>query len=125
MKELQIPVEIPTQNVTERGRTWRARAASTKKRRASWRAWCSSKMMIEGVTPAAGPRTLHIIAYRAQRCKDIANLIGGAKACIDGLVDAHLLLDDQDSMASITYEQRVASKSPTKRPHTTIQIIKE
>ena len=125
MKELQIPVEIPTQNVTERGRTWRARAAATKKRRAAWRTLCSRKMMIEGVAPAEGPRSIHIIAYRSQRCKDIANLIGGAKACIDGLVDARLLLDDQDSMASITYEPRVASTSPTTRPHTTIQIIKD
>ena len=71
---------------------------------------------------ANGPRALHIVAYRKQRCADIANLIGGAKACIDGMTDAGLLVDDRDQLARITYEQQVTSRSPTKKPHTTIQV---
>lgn len=120
--KLEIPLEIPTQNATERGRTWRARAAGTKSRRNTWCHWCRSKMVIAGVKEAKGKRWLHVIAYRSQRCADIANLIGGFKSCLDGLVDAGLLMDDRDILAEITYEQQVASKSPTKKPHTTIII---
>jgi hypothetical protein len=85
------------------------------------------EMRRAGVVRADGPRALHIISYRARRCSDTANLIGGAKACIDGMTDAGLLVDDRDSMARITYEQQVSSKSPTKKPHTVLIIedIKE
>ena len=122
MIELQIAAEIPSQNATGAGRTWRARAAAIKKVRTLWRTWAMVEMRRTGVTKATGPRALHIIAYRTQRCADIANLIGGAKACIDGMTDAGLLIDDRDSLARITYEQQVASKSPTKTKHTTVQV---
>jgi Holliday junction resolvase RusA-like endonuclease len=127
MIELHIPVEIPSQNSTGQGRTWQARAANTKRTRNLWRTWTMVEMRRAGVVRADGPRSLHIIAYRTQRCADIANLIGGAKACIDGMTDAGLLVDDRDSLARITYEQQVASKSPTKKPHTALVIedIKE
>lgn len=117
-----ILAEIPSQNVTEKGRSWRGRAAKTKARRALWRMLCASGMAQAGIPPATGPRLVHVVAYRRQRCKDIANLIGGAKACIDGMVDAGLLLDDQDSKARITYEQDVASASPTRQPCTRITV---
>lgn len=120
---LEIPVEIPSQNATGGGRTWRARAVAIKKVRTLWRTWTMVEMRRAGAPIATGPRSLHIIAYRTQRCADIANLIGGAKACIDGMTDAGLLVDDRDSLARITYEQQVASKSPTKKPHTSIQVI--
>lgn len=80
-------------------------------------------MFLVKLPRATGHRSIHIIAYRLRRCADVANLIGGAKPCVDGLVDAGLLVDDRDSMATITYEQQVASKSPTGLPHTTIQIL--
>jgi hypothetical protein len=117
---LEIPLEIPSQNTTGKGRTWHARAAATRKVRKKWFQMTWIKMHSEGIPSASGPRSLHIIAYRKRRCADTANLIGGAKAAIDGMVDAKLLVDDRDSCARITYEQQVASKSPSKKPHTTL-----
>jgi hypothetical protein len=120
--ELQIPFEIPSQNTTDRGRTHHARAAKKRGIRNAWALYTRSEMNRLGVPAPDGPRRLHIIAYRTQRCHDTSNLIGGAKACVDGMADAGLVLNDRDSLAHITYEQQVASKSPTRRPHTTIQI---
>jgi hypothetical protein len=119
---LDIPLEIPSQNTIGGGRTWKINAAKTAKRRALWRTWCALEMRRAGVPRATGPRSIHVLAYRTQRCKDDANLRGGAKACIDGCVDAGLLLDDDDRLARITYEQSTAGKSPTKKPHTIITI---
>lgn len=115
-----IPAEVPSQNETEKGRGWRGRAAKTKARRNLWRALCASGMSYAGIPIATGPRIVHIVAYRRQRCRDIANLIGGAKACVDGMVDAGLMQDDRDSKARITYRQDVASASPTRQPCTLI-----
>lgn len=117
-----ILAEIPSQNVTEKGRSWLGRAAKTKARRNLWRILCASGMAQVRIPAATGPRLVHIVAYRRQRCKDIANLIGGAKACVDGMVDAGLMLDDQDSKARITYQQDVASASPTRQPCTLIRV---
>lgn len=118
---LWIPLEIPSQNALK-GRNWRAVAAATKRRRAAWAWACAAAMRKVGCPPAKGPRSLHIIAYRRQRCRDIANLIGGAKACIDGLVDAGLLVDDSDKLAEISYDQRALKRSPTKRACTQIIV---
>lgn len=122
MIELHIPVEIPSQNQTGKGRTWRVRAAGVKRLRVLWCCWGRVVMGEAKVPKATGRRSLHIVAYRKQRCADIGNLIGGAKACIDGLVDAGLLVDDRDTKACITYEQHSAGKSPTKKPHTILRI---
>lgn len=122
MIELQIPAQIPSQNATGSGSNWRVRAWGTRTLRGLWHTWTMVEMRRAGVTKATGPRALHIIAYRTQRCADTANLIGGAKACVDGMTDAGLLVDDRDRLARITYEQQVASKSPTKKPHTTVQV---
>ncbi|HAT10313.1 MAG TPA: hypothetical protein DCS97_06915 [Planctomycetes bacterium] len=121
MTVLRIPLEAPSQNNLG-GRTWRARAGHTKTTRANWRMMAASQMILLAIPKATGPRRLHIIAYRKQRCRDIANLIGGMKACIDGLVDAGLLVDDRDGMASITYEQGVVSTSPTGHVCTLIHV---
>jgi len=117
-----IPLETPSQNTTERGHNWRARAHATKERRTMWRMFCIGQMAHHGVPPAKGKRSMHILSYRKRRCADIANLIGGAKACVDGLADAGLVTDDRDSKARITYAQEVASKSPNKQPCTIIEI---
>jgi len=119
---ITIPLEIPSQNATGKGRTWRARAAATKKLRTAWHYHGIVAMGRACIMKATSPRALHIIAYRTRRCADIANLIGGAKACVDGLVDAGLLVDDRDTMAAITYEQHAAGKSPTKKPCTIITV---
>ena len=120
--KLEIALQVPSQNTTGIGSTWQARASGIKKLRTLWRLVTGNQMRLAFAPKATGPRTMHIIAYRTQRCADIANLIGGAKSCIDGMVDAGLLLDDRDSLAQITYEQQVASKSPTKKKHTTIIV---
>lgn len=107
-----IPAEIPSQNETERGRTHIIRASIKRRIRNQW-CWMAQCLMAEkGIPRATGPRRLILTAYRVQRCRDVANLIGGAKACIDGLVDACLLQDDGDAHARITYRQDVASASP-------------
>jgi hypothetical protein len=122
---LIIPFDIPTQNETERGRTHYVRAAKTARRRAMWRLACQSEMVRTGLRPATGKRRLHITTYKARRCDDIANVIGGGKACVDGLVDAGLLTDDADREACITYGQGVASKSPTGRTCTVLDVSDE
>jgi hypothetical protein len=119
---ITIPLEIPSQNATGKGRTWRARAAATKRVRTAWRYHCLVAMAQVCAMKATAFRSLHIIAYRKQRCADIANLIGGAKACVDGMVDAGLLVDDRDTMARITYEQHAAGKSPNRRPCTILTV---
>lgn len=122
MIALEIPVEIPSQNATGGGKTWRVRAVNTKAIRTLWHAWARMEMHRLRLPRATGVRAIHIIAYRTTRCADIANLIGGAKACVDGMTDAGLLVDDRDTLARITYEQHVVSKSPTKKKHTTVQV---
>lgn len=107
-----IPLQIPSQNDTERGRSCRGRAAKTKERRNTWALHCKFRMAQANILPATGPRKLTITAYRKRLCYDIGNLIGGGKSCVDGLVDARLLLDDRDSKAAISYNQMLASVSP-------------
>ena len=119
---ITIPFEIPSQNVTEKGRNWRGRAAKTKARRWAWNVACRQEMARAGIHIATAPRFIHITAYRKRFCSDIANLIGGSKACVDGLVDAGLLLDDRDSKAGNTYAQALASAHPSKKPCTVIGI---
>jgi hypothetical protein len=122
MPTITIPLEIPSQNVTSQGRDWRMRALQTKKRRTAWRIHAQAEMMRQRIPRATGQRALHVVAYRRRRCSDIANLIGGAKACVDGLVDAGLLTDDRDTAARITYEQRLASEHASKRPCAVLTI---
>lgn len=119
---IEIPLEIPSQNTTSKGKHWRARVARTRATRSKWRQYAALAMRMVQCPVATGPRAIHIVAYRKQRCADIANLIGGAKACIDGLCDAGLLLDDRDQLASITYEQHARSKHPRKTVGTIITI---
>jgi hypothetical protein len=121
MKTIIVHLEAPSQNNIG-GRTWRARAGATKTTRANWRMMTASQMTAHGIAKATGHRSLAIVAYRKQRCRDIANLIGGMKACIDGMVDAGLLVDDCGDMATITYDQGTASQSPTGKPCTVIEV---
>lgn len=112
MWALTIPLEVPSQNQTERGRCHFARARRTKHTRAAWACCCRSEMARLGIPVATGKRSLRVLAYRKRLCLDIANLIGGFKACADGLVDAGLLQDDRNTKALITYDQSLASWSP-------------
>lgn len=72
--------------------------------------------------PPNGKMAVHIHAFRRQRTRDEANLIGGCKGLIDGLVRAGLLVDDSRQWATFTYAEDVASKTPTRRPSTRITI---
>ena len=117
-----ISYNIPSQNVTAR-RHWRANHRDVAQvaqmvRVVAWAA-CNAK----------GPRSVIVTSYRKRRITDGANLIGGAKPFVDGLVKAGALVDDNDKMARITYRQGVLSKLPEewarkygRRPLTVVEI---
>ena len=118
-----IPYNIPSQNVTAR-RHWRAnhRDVAQVAQMVRLVAW--------SICNAKGPRSVVVTSYRKQRITDGANLIGGAKSLVDGLVKAGALVDDNDRMARITYGQAVLSQLPEewvktygRRPLTVIEIL--
>ncbi len=117
MIDLLIPAEVPSQNKRERWH-W------SKQRRevSGWERWFAYAMRPGRLDVATGKRKVHIHAFRRQRCRDEANLIGGCKGLIDGLVRAGLLVDDDRAHATFTYAEDVASKSPTGKPCTKITI---
>lgn len=125
-RTIVIPLEIPSQNETEKGRTHWARARATKLVRCAWYYATVAAMASAGVYRAVGTRALHVVAYRKRLCLDIANVIGGAKACVDGMVDAGLLVDDRDAKARITYQQEPARLSPLgKGVPCTVVVVEE
>lgn len=65
-----------------------------------------------------------ITSFRRQRFHDEANLIGGCKGPIDGLVRAGLLVDDSTTWATFTYRQQTLAHSPLGylQPCTVIEI---
>lgn len=112
-----IPVEVPSMNKRERMH-W----AQQRREVSTWTRWLLYAQRPGGMDRATGKRLVHIHAFRRQRCRDEANLIGGCKGLIDGLVRAGLLVDDDRAHASFTYAEDVASKSPTRKPCTRITI---
>jgi hypothetical protein len=119
---LHIPLQAPSQNDFSKYRDYHMRSIKTKEIRGAWAAACRVAMRAAGVPAAIGPRRLHVIAYRRQRCRDEANLIGGMKPAVDGLVDAGLLIDDAKKYARISYQQKTVSESPTRRAHTVLNV---
>jgi len=104
---LTIPIEIPSQNVTNKWH-WSKEQRHLKH--------CVILMRNAGsglIPPATIKRSCHILAFRKQRCSDIGNLIGGAKWFVDALVKVGLLVDDKDKMAAISYDQSTLRHSPT------------
>lgn len=115
MIALLLPKEVPSMNVRERMH-WRAQRREVK-------AWELLARAAAAGQPRAGGKVLvHIHAFRRQRTRDEANLVGGCKGLIDGLVRAGLLVDDSREWASFTYAEDVASKSPTRQPCVRITI---
>lgn len=112
MNALILPVEIPSQNVTDR-QHWRQRHNFGK----ACALWLMA-LSLGGIPKATGPRRLVITAYRKRRIADDANLRGGAKALVDAIVRAGLLLDDNDTLARIEYRQKLVSNSTTGKPET-------
>jgi hypothetical protein len=119
--EITIHLAVPSQNQTERGKTWQTRAHYTKLRRTMWKFHCINAMRLGKVPNATGKRHLSIVVYR-QRMLDIGNLIGGMKSCVDGFIDAGLLVDDKPKFASLNYIQKPVKQSPTKIPCVVITI---
>lgn len=117
MIDLLIPLEVPSMNKRERMH-W----AQQRREVSGWTQWLMYAMRPGRLDVATGKRRVHIHAFRRQRCRDEANLIGGCKGLIDGLVRAGLLVDDDRAHATFTYAEDVASKSPTGKPCTRIQI---
>ena len=104
---LTVPIEIPSQNQTNAWH-WSKRHRHTKR--------CGYLLVKAGanaVPKATGKRSCHILAFRTQRCRDISNLIGGAKGAVDALVRLGLLVDDDDAHVDMSYDQSTLSHSPT------------
>lgn len=117
-----LPFNIPSQNVTAR-RHWRS----------SHRDVAQVAQMVRVVAwticNAKGPRSVTVTSYRKRLITDEANLIGGSKQFVDGLVRAGALVDDNDKMSRITYRQAVLSQMPEewarkygRRPLTVVEI---
>ena len=117
MIDLLIPLETPSANTRERWH-W-----SQQRREVSrWEKWFIYAQRPGGMDRAHGKRTVRIHAFRRRRCSDEANFLSGCKGLIDGLVRAGLLVDDSRELATFAYAEDVASKSPTKKPCTRVQI---
>lgn len=110
-----LPCDIPSQNKRERWH-W-------SKQRAEVKRWATLfRDGSQGLRPPTGKRHVSITSYRRQRCRDMANLVGGCKGLIDGLVRAGVLLDDSIALMEATYAQEVVSRSPTGKPCTVVAI---
>jgi hypothetical protein len=112
----QIPREVPSQNVRERWH-W-------SKQRREVKSWAGA--FLARMRPgdrATKPREVIIQAYRKRRISDFANLVGGCKGMVDGLVSAGLLVDDSTEWVRIQYFQDVAKNHPTGLPCTMITVI--
>lgn len=100
-----IRYEVPSQNTRDETH-WRKRSSQN----ASLRdlVFYSS----HGQPRATGKRWVTITSFRRKLITDDANLRGGAKALVDAIVRARLLVDDNDRMVAITYRQHVLSRMP-------------
>lgn len=122
MTVFAIPFLVPSQNDRERMH-WRLQ------REEVTRAFLLCRAHGCKVPPPTGHRTVIITSYRRQLMKDHANLVGGCKGLVDGIVRAGLLLDDSIKLASFEYRQAVLSRLPADlrkdfggRPCTAIEI---
>ena len=117
-----IPYEVPSQNVTAR-RHWRHNYQDVDRTNRL------ARIMGNEACHAKKRRSVTITSYRTRRITDHANLVGGCKSLVDGLVRAGVLVDDSDRLASITYAQAVLSQMPVDlqlkfagRPCTLIEV---
>lgn len=110
---IKIPYNIPSQNVTSR-RHW-TKDNAEKNRCASLISAC-----IRNKFEYQGRVRVDIISVRKKKISDTANLIGGAKYLVDGLVKARAIEDDSDAHVEIIYHQTVVKKG--EQPHTVIEL---
>lgn len=99
-------LEVPGQNKRERWHWARQRREVQ-----AWAA-CFKSSLVGSRLLARGRRRVKITSYRKQRFHDEANLVGGCKGLIDGLVRSGLLVDDSSQWASFAYHQETAQHSP-------------
>lgn len=113
-------LQIPGQNKRERWHWARQRREVS-----SWEIQFRVLAPPAALAPYTGKK-LHvtITSYRRQRFHDEANLIGGCKGLVDGLVRAGVLVDDSTTWATFTYRQETLAHSPLRYllPCTVVEI---
>lgn len=114
---IQIPLEVPSQNVTDR---MHFMARHRLKKQWTLRVGLAAGVLHPEGFPCKMAVTIH--SYRTRRITDHANLVGGCKMVIDAIRDSGLIVDDSDKWMVATYKQDLASKSPTRKPLTVITI---
>jgi hypothetical protein len=92
---IEVPLEIAGQNKRDRWH-WTMRA----KDKRDWAFAFANK-----APKAHGKRAVCIISVRPRKFSDHANLVGGCKGLVDGLVSAGLLVDDSIECCHIEYKQ--------------------
>lgn len=107
-----LPIEVPSQNTRERWHWSRQRREV-----ANWSSAASIAARRIGM-PAIGQRKAYvqIRSFRRRRITDRANLIGGCKGLIDGLVRARLIVDDAEAWMIADYDQYLLSDPSNPRP---------
>lgn len=114
---LHAPLVVPSQNVRERMH-WREQRAEVR----TWATWFTFQRATAGLPKATSHRHVAILSFRRQLCRDHANLVGGCKGLIDGLVDSGWLVDDAIAWMTATYDQQLASRAPDRQPSTRIIV---
>jgi hypothetical protein len=97
-------------------RHWRVRH----KDKEAWLLLLRAQLRTNKCVPACR-KAVTITAYR-KRMLDDDNLVAGCKHLRDSLITVGLIRDDNATWSTFTYLQDVASKSPTGKPCTQIQI---
>lgn len=116
---LRLPLTIPSQNVRDRWH-WRGRHAEMLNWHLVLRAYVRASRT--QLPAPVGKRRVHIVSIRRQRCRDDANLRGGAKGLVDAIVRTGLLRDDSDAFARITYAQETLQG---RQPQTIVTVWPE
>lgn len=139
---LVLPKDVPSQNERERSH-WRVQRREV----LNWLSLASNRTDAQRVgtwasracspsLPGSGlflyrhdtwtgfaKRTVRITSYRARLLTDHANLVGGCKGLIDGLVRAGLLVDDADAWMSAAYCQELRSHPCNPIPKTACTVV--
>lgn len=114
---IELPYEVPSQNARD-GQHWSARHRERKE--LTWRV--RAALPPGGCPHGTRKRAVVIHAFRRRRITDRANLVGGAKALVDALVAAGVLVDDSDRWAAITYDQGLHMRAGYAVPTTVVSI---
>ena len=131
---LELHREVPSQNKRERWH-WRKQRAEVKAwasdayvyahRRGGgqWEVFDGVKRWRKASWVGFGKRRIVVTAYRARLCDDYANLVGGCKGLIDGLVKAGLLVDDSMEWMAAEYRQELRSHPCNPAPRKACTVV--